>query len=217
MRLNLKQIAITALISAAITFAGTFLLLRAGNDTAADPLYADLQTRLARASTQRESLHALREQGYHFTYDFLNTPSSKPAPAVKRLVDFYGPDFVGQPFYAGTSGDVGDVEKLLAFPSLQNVDFMDSNISDSDLRAVGSLPNLKTLFLNHTDISSEGIRHLRDTQIEILHLYGCDNIDESCIPHFSRMKTLRLLDIDERNFSEDALRELSSTLPNCRF
>ncbi len=214
---RLKPIATAALVSAAITFIGTSILLRLRNDFTADPLYADFQARLARASAQRESLDALRERGYHFTYDFLNTPSSEAAPAVKRLIDSYGPDFVGQPLFASTLGDVGDVEKLLAFPSLQNIDFTDSDISDPDLRTIACLPNLKTLFLNHTDIGLEGIRHLLDSRIEILHLYGCDNIDESCIPDLSRLKTLRKLDIDEQNFSEDALRELSSALPNCKF
>ena len=215
--LKLDQIAISALISAAITFVGTLFLLHEWDDFTEERLCGDFQARVARASAQRESVDVLREQGYQFTYDFLNTPSSDPAPAVKRLIDAYGPDFVGRPFYAGNSGDVGDVEKLCTFPSLQNVDFIDSNVSDGDLRAIAKLPHLRVLFLNHTNIGSEGIRHLGGTRIEVLHLYGCSNIDDSCIPHLSRMVALKMLDIEERNFSEQALRDLSSALPNCKF
>ncbi len=175
----------------------------------------ELREHLVAAAKQQEIVAQLKSNGYHVTYDYLSTPSSDPAPAVARLVDRFGADFVGRPFYIGNSGVVTMVDLLPLLPSLQNVDFDKSDVSDDQLAVLKDLPNLRVLFLNETSIGSKGIAHLVGTTVEVLHLQSCNHIDDACVPYLARMKSLKKLYLDKRNLSAAALVRLERALPDC--
>ena len=221
MKLTVPQAGLLVLIAVIATAIVTSRLRRAGLPTNAstssspDEEVRAIQAHLARAKKQREIVAELENRDYHITYDYLSTPSSDPAPAVKRLVDTYGRDFVGEPFYIGNSCNLTDVALISQLPSLQNVDFDDTGVTDDDLLHLKELPCLRVLFLNSTSISKIGLEHLIETPVEILHLQACSNIDDRCIPVLSRIQSLKKLSIDKRNFSESGIQQLESALPNC--
>lgn len=118
---------------------------------------------------------------------------------------------VGKPFYiANSSATVTNVELL---PSLQNVDFDESGVTNEDLRYLKELPNLRVLFLNQTSIGCGDLAHLVDTPIEILHLKDAP-LDDSCVLYLSRMKSLKRLIVYD-GLSTAAIRELKLALPHC--
>ena len=223
-QLTLSQVVIVVLAAVAITATVTHQLGRALSPSdhrpvpdsfESEPRVQAMREHLAAAAEQQEIVAKLKKSGYHITYDYLSTPSSDPAPAVKRLADEYGPDLVGKPFYIGTSIRVEHVDLLPQLPSLQIVDFDDMGVTDEDLRYLKGMPNLRVLFLNDTSISGDGIAHLVGTPIETLHLRNCSNIDDSSVRHLSRMQSLKKLYIDDRNMSAAAFRQLELALPNC--
>lgn len=174
-----------------------------------------VQTRLAAAKEQQAIVARLEERHYHITYDYLSTPSSDPAPAVERLVEKFGRDFVGAPYYIGNSVSLTDVDLISQLPSLQIVDFDDTGVTDRDLRVLKKLPRLRVLFLNSTSISSDGLAHLTESSVETLHLQNCSKIDDSCVAVLSQIQSLKDLYISRRDFSPAAIQLLESALPSC--
>jgi hypothetical protein len=222
MRLTIPQCGLLVLVAVAATAFVTHRITPSGlptNVSTSPPLGEEvgvIRADLTRAKRQHAIVAELEDRHYHITYDYLSTPSSDPAPAVKRLVDTYGRDFVGAPFYIGNSFSPADVELISQLPSIQIVDFDDTGVTDEDLLHLKGLPRLRVLFLNSTSISNAGLQHLIDTPLEILHLQNCSHIDDDCIPVLSRMQSLKELYISIRNFSPAGIQQLKAALPNCK-
>ena len=156
MKFSIPQVGLLLLIAvvttAFIVHRSRPVQLETGDDTSSafqDQVRA-IQQRLAKAEEQREIVARLEENYYHITYDYLSTPSSDPTPAVQRLVDQFGRDFVGEPYYLGNSVSLKDVDLISRLPSLQIVDFDDTSVTDQELVHLKSLPRLRVLFLNST-------------------------------------------------------------------
>ena len=185
------------------------------DDVSSDALKEDADARQQAAEREKAVTDVLEEAGFTITYDFLDSPSSQPAPEIQQQIDARGPNHVGDPFYIAHSGVLTHLHLLERLPSLHTVDFDNSNVTDDDLQYLRNLPNLRILFLNHTTIRGPGLEHLSGSRIEALHLKGAQ-LESSAVAHLQRLSSLRTLVIynNHRITAEDRLK-LKAALPLC--
>jgi hypothetical protein len=78
-------------------------------------------------------------------------------------------------------------------PQLYRLQFIDSDVADSDLAAISSLGSLSSLDLRGTKVTDAGLAHLAHTNVTILHLPA--SITDAGLAYLERMPTLAALDI----------------------
>lgn len=61
-----------------------------------------------------------------------------------------------------------NLDDLCTVTTLQTPDLDDTMISNRDLMDIRRLPNVRTLFLQNTNVSEEGLRHLAATPVDLL-------------------------------------------------
>lgn len=87
-------------------------------------------------------------------------------------------------------------------------------INDNDMQTVAAVlkknPNITEVYLNHNDISSDGIRYLTDSNFFIKRLSVADNkLGSYGAQLIAKMFFLELLDIDDNNIGDEGARELA--------
>jgi Leucine-rich repeat (LRR) protein len=95
-------------------------------------------------------------------------------------------------------------------------------ISDHELRSIIQpmlmFENLTYLNLNGSHISDAGIKHILPLadRLQILDIRQT-SVSDDCIVNLRKLRRLRLLRITGSAFSVDALNQLRTELPNCKF
>jgi hypothetical protein len=98
---------------------------------------------------------------------------------------------------------------LVKLPRLETLDLSDTKIGDDDLRKIAKLETLRTLYLDGCDkITDDGIGHLASMpSLEVLSLRRVlvykwpsrgPNTTFRCIPHLTKIKTLKMLDLSSQ-------------------
>ncbi|KAL6963652.1 hypothetical protein U1Q18_034659 [Sarracenia purpurea var. burkii] len=96
------------------------------------------------------------------------------------------------------------VIRLSSNADLSFLDLRDCrNLGDESLRAIGTLPKLKTLLLDGSDISDVGLSYLKQGVISSLislSIRGCKRLTDKCISFlFDGLSTLKLQELDLSN------------------
>ncbi|MFL0684239.1 MAG: hypothetical protein ACJLTB_13615 [Algoriphagus aquaeductus] len=90
------------------------------------------------------------------------------------------------------------------------------DITDSDLeilsRYVGSIDRL---ILSENEITNQGLSHLSQIMIKTLEIDG-NSLDDHCLPHLIKMKSLVDLNIRHTAISVRGLMDLIENLPNLK-
>jgi Leucine-rich repeat (LRR) protein len=88
-------------------------------------------------------------------------------------------------------------------------------LSDSTLRALAELKDLRTLKLGYSDITSAGLAALAGLdKIEKLGLESCAGVDDSAVAELAKRKALKYLDVQETRFTPDGLAALRTARPD---
>lgn len=105
--------------------------------------------------------------------------------------------------------------KLAGLDCLQVLLLDKSSITDTDLTALGSMPDLETLGLRYCNISDQGFARLGGKpNLKELYLTGCDISDES-IERLASYQSLELLMVRWTRLSPAGVEELAARLPAC--
>lgn len=86
---------------------------------------------------------------------------------------------------------------------------------DDDLpRAISELKQLQVLKLSYSQIRADGLRILASLgQVNKLALTGCPRVDDSALAELARWKSLKFLDVQETNVTEQAVERLEKAKP----
>jgi len=153
------------------------------------------------------------------SYDF------KPASAntVKGLNNFYrkvqalGMDSpaLSVSYFGRSAFDPQSLSELKdIYQQTVSINLNNMPLEDKDMAVLGNFPNLERLFLNFTDITGEGIKHLQGLeQLRLLSLAG-NSLDAAAITHLSELKNLNHLYVWNTGLEEAQLQALKSALPN---
>lgn len=136
---------------------------------------------------------------------------------------------------------MSELEKLRALPNLKSANFVDTNLNDLGLKLVCNNRNIDHLDLQATQISDEGLQYLGQLKnLQYLRLKENDQLTDACIPYLNQLENLvdlqihetsitqkglklleikklesLIIDIDEENFSYEAILEFSRRNPTC--
>jgi hypothetical protein len=101
-------------------------------------------------------------------------------------------------------------------PSLPRLELLFMNtrsVTDEHLPAREDFPSLRVLALGCSQITSKGLGKLADSEfgLEYLDIFRCDGLNETCIPHVLRFRSLKCLCLGYR-FQGNSL---AAALPKC--
>lgn len=153
-------------------------------------------------------------------YDYPQDPSNfgAPPPIPEPFLSFFGVDFfynvigvglhrVGNP----ASPTRESISNLAAFPHLQALVIERSDLTNEDLRVVGSCHRLQRLqILRKSAVTDEGIGYLSQLhQLQTLELHEI-RIAEASSRVIARLPALNELDLVDAELPEDAFVQISS-------
>jgi Leucine-rich repeat (LRR) protein len=88
------------------------------------------------------------------------------------------------------------------------------SLTESDLDAIATLKNLRSLRLNGEAVSARGLETLKGlNQLERLDLQACSRISDDAIPVLASLPGLRVVDVTASPVSEKSLAELRKARP----
>ncbi|CAI5462113.1 unnamed protein product [Closterium sp. Yama58-4] len=120
----------------------------------------------------------------------------------------YKPGFFRWAAFSGMTAE--SMKHLYRLPRLEKLDLRGRDISDSALEGIGSLTNLKSLYLDRTKVSDAGLRYLtRLPSLIILSLTGCMSVTDAGMVHVGRLTGLQSLWLDGTAVMEDGLQQLT--------
>ncbi len=89
-----------------------------------------------------------------------------------------------------------------------------TDVSDEQLEAIASFPNLMRLRLERNPVSDAGIAHIANLQyLEYLNLYGTQVTDE-CIQHIAKLPKIKKLYLWQTKVSDEAIKALKESKPD---
>ena len=166
--------------------------------------------RMRSAKRQEKAMHALQVKGMgvNFDYEFnirhgayYQIPNAKlPEPAwLKALL---GDD------YFRLLGD--DFFRTIIF-----VEFQGTEVTDTDLKHLEDLPEVRSVGLSKTRITDAGLDHLKGlTQLQWLRLRNTP-ITDAGLKHLRNLTRLQHVDLRGTQVTENGVRKLRQELPNC--
>ena len=121
----------------------------------------------------------------------------------------------------GLGGYIDFDDCVNEFPSRQGQRLVAHTISlihrfatDSDLRFVGELTEIKALWLDDTDITDTGLRRLEElTQLAHLSLRDC-NISDAGLEHLKGLTVLRIVNLSGTKVTDEGMSALRKALPD---
>jgi hypothetical protein len=107
------------------------------------------------------------------------------------------------------------LEHLDRFPRLKQLDVLSCRVTDEGVWHLSlAAPQLERLDLGMTDISNAGLRHLeRLEKLRELDLFGTA-INDEAVPALTRMRSLRSIDLNYSNFTDEGVQELIDNCPD---
>jgi|GEM_PF-4659772 len=112
---------------------------------------------------------------------------------------------------SATGPDVGDAELagISKLSRLQKLTLNESRVTNESLKVIGELTDLKTLLLEKTAITAEGLESLTSLKsLEHVSLAGCSLGDDGAAA-IGRMTSLLFLDLRQSDISDAGLRSLT--------
>jgi hypothetical protein len=169
-------------------------------------LFAWLSHRVARWRQQRAAIVRIERAGGAVRYD-----SILPEWSRNMLNDRLGRPF-DEVFWidlAYTDVSDSDLKHLALLPNVRSLDLKHTRVTDAGLVHVGRLRQLNWLSLEHTAISDRGLVHLQHlTRLECL---GLDEtrICGSGLRHLKRLHSLEIIAIRDTPLTDDGLTHLT--------
>lgn len=102
--------------------------------------------------------------------------------------------------------------KLLAFPKLQRLSLKNSHVQQGDLQVLRQLPQLESLNLSNTKVDLNALKHLVSLPLRQLYLAGT-SVNDGAVSYLRQMSKLAQIELPVETFSEMALGQLRSYLP----
>jgi len=136
----------------------------------------------------------------------IDSPADQPLP---RLVDL--------PNLRKLKCPVGEkqISTIAKCEQLQELEAVDSDLTDDCLKILSGMPNLETLRISGNKVTDEGIAHLVNLlKLQTLYI-DCQMVTNASAESFKRMKSLRMLGVFRTNMTKAALKEIETSLPNC--
>ncbi len=119
--------------------------------------------KLRQAERQRQAVEAIREAGGYVSYDYEFSGQEPPSPA--RLTGLLGEDFFADVVYVNLdypakAGDV-DLEQVETLTALSGLSLSRTQVTDEGLVHLKGLTKLESLGLWDTQITDAGLAHLK--------------------------------------------------------
>jgi Leucine-rich repeat (LRR) protein len=103
--------------------------------------------------------------------------------------------------------------QLRAFPQLEELYLIATNITDASLANLHSLANLRTLDLGRTRVTDKGLAHLQGlTNLRTLGL-SATRITDAGMAYLKKLTGLQLLDLSTTKVTDAGVKELQRALP----
>lgn len=127
----------------------------------------------------------------------------------QRLRQVLGEDFFAHVRAANIRGNV-PMAALLDFPEIQQLRVDGPVVTDQEMADLRIMRKLVYLSLNHTDITSAGLVHIRDhIQLRTLWLRHT-NVDDSGLKHLAELRELRVLLLDSTRVTDRGMKDLAT-------
>lgn len=109
-----------------------------------------------------------------------------------------------------------DYRYLVPLPALETLKFPENDLGDEALRHLGKIKTLKRLQLMENQFTGDGLKHLTGlTQLTHLDLRWNQTLDDSCVPHLSKMTSLVELNLFKTKVSPKGIQQIEKALPKC--
>ena len=109
------------------------------------------------------------------------------------------------------------MESLAKIPSLKAVRLIDTQITDAGIAALLSLPQLSELDLRYCqNLTADGLKKLGETKSLQTLMLGGSKIDDATLKPIAEIKGLKKLVLNECNVSDEAVKQLQESLPECK-
>lgn len=146
-----------------------------------------------RVKQQREAVLTVEELGGSARYDYEWTDGGGSPPP-------------NQPSWLARFVGVDHVHDVVSITLPHN-----KNVTDADLRQLSALKNLRDLNLGWTEVSDEGLAHLkRLRRLEHLYLESCSNVTDSGIAHLAGLTNLKDLTVSGTGMSNAGMVHLKN-------
>lgn len=151
-----------------------------------------------KARQQREAVAALEKAGGLAVYDFQERQLDKPPYWPRWLIGILGIDYFADVTAAGSTE---------IFPALA--------MTNAALEPLGALPRLRALNLDTTQISDEGMQHLkRFHALEWLNL-NSTQVTDAGLEQLKDLRGLKELNLTQTRVTDAGVKRLKQALPNC--
>ena len=164
-----------------------------------------------RAENQKAQLDALREERAAVGYKL-------PKNGIQQTIgDKIGVDMVAQPkelFLNSRPDEPVDMASIIAVDTIEHLVFNMTGVTDDDLGELHKMKNLKYLNVSSTKVSDAGISNITDLNLISLHIEHL-NLTDACIDSLSKIKSLKWISATKGTFSQEAVKDLKSQLPEC--
>jgi hypothetical protein len=174
--------------------------------------------KMGRAKRQKEAIEVIQKVGGSVHYDYEETAprtvsnSGKPREP-EWLLKLLGEDFFHKPVnitFFETPKDEGWIKAVNSLPSLKTLLLSGGNISDETLEHLSELPNLEELHANSSSVSDKGLKNLEKfPKLRWLTIHYT-KVTDSGLVHVRSLKHLEWLILIGDNISDAAVPDLSS-------
>ena len=164
-----------------------------------------------RAEQQRVEMKELRNKGCNIGYKVhANDCRAKVGDRVAM-------DMIASPkeiFCNVPSSERVAIDDITKISTVEHLVLSMSGVTDDDLESLDKMPNLKHLNVSGTRVSDVGIEILTDLHLISLHLNNL-NLTIASAKSLGKISTLKWLDLTPGVFTESALADLKTALPDC--
>jgi hypothetical protein len=174
--------------------------------------------KMGQAKRQREAVNAIQKVGGTVHYDYAETAPRTVSSSGKPwepewLLKLLGEDFFHKPVnitFFDTPKDEGWIKAVNSLPSLKTLLLSGGNISDETLDNLLELPNLEELHANSSSVSDEGLKNLEKfPKLRWLTIHYT-KVTDSGLVHVKNLKHLEWLILIGDNISDASIPNLSS-------
>ena len=166
--------------------------------------------RMRSAKRQEKAMHALQVpgMGVNFDYEFnIRNGGYYQIPNAKLPEPVWLRSLLGDDYFRLLGDDFFRTIIFMAFDG--------TNVTDTDLKHLEDLPQIRTLGLSKTRITDAGLENLKGlTQLHWLRLRNTQ-ITDAGLEHLRNLTQLRHVDLRGTQVTENGLQKLRQELPNC--
>ena len=149
--------------------------------------------RMQQAKKQREAVEAIERLLGSVWYDYQDRDGELPGPTWLR-------DLLGDDFFARVVG----------------VNLGSAQVTDTDLKHIITLSQLRRLDLGSKPITDAGLEHLRGlSQLRVLILTGT-RITDAGLKYLTKLAQLQEICVHSTQLTDQTINQLQRALPNCK-